>query len=69
MSKDEDPRLRMRAGGEYLESVRNEKRRQDLGRHLFAAVMGEPQLAELVSCSICGLLDDTDPCGDHPSAT
>lgn len=60
-----DPRYRMRAARELTDNMRNERKRQDLGRAAFAEIMGEPRLAGLVSCSICGLLDDQDPCGDH----
>lgn len=50
---------------EQLGRGMDEPQRQRIGREAFAEVMGMPQLSGLVECSVCGLLDNTDPCGDH----
>jgi hypothetical protein len=56
----------MRAVEAVTDNIRNEERRQQMARIGFDAVMGlNGRLANLVECSICGLLDDKSPCGDH----
>lgn len=60
-----DPMTTMRAARELGDSYRDEKKRQQIGREALAAALGMPALSGLVACSTCGLLDDTDPCGDH----
>lgn len=64
-----DPMTTMRAARTLGDNYNDEKHRQRIGREALASALDMPALSGLVACSICGLLDDTDPCGDHEESS